>query len=238
MDAYEESGRRGKTSLSAFADEFEGELEKISVCGVYLTRRVVLSVVGVAVTVGVVLGVSIASGPSSMDKPLFAQDHKFWKMGQLIESATGKGIYVEGSSKYQALAWLADKDPKHLDETSHIEEVLQRFVLADLYFSTSGDEWAADYHWLSHKNVCDWNDKTHGVFCNENKQITALSMPETHLYGTIPQDIGLLSNVQTINMAKNRVAGTIPKSIGIMSSLTELDLSKLGVKSSSLCIGN
>ena len=95
-----------------------------------------------------------------------------------------------------------------------------------MYFSTSGDEWAKDYHWLSHKNVCDWNDKTHGVFCNENKQIISLFMPETNLYGTIPQDIGLLSNMETIKMARNGVAGTIPKSIGIMSSLTELDLSE------------
>ena len=229
MDANVYGGsnrRRGQTSLSHFTDEFEGELEKMSIFGVHLTRKVVLSIAGFAVAVGLVLGVSIATAKPSEEKPLSAQNHKFWKMGQLIESAVGKQIYVEGSSKYKALAWLAEDDPKHLTETSHIEEVLQRFVLADLYFSTSGDLWETDYHWMSKKSVCDWNDKTNGVFCNENDQITALIMPESSLYGSIPQDFGLLSNMVRINMNRNRLLGTIPKSIGIMSGLTELDLSK------------
>ena len=232
MDAniYEMSDRRGrgKTSLSAFTDEIEGELEKISVFGVHMTRRVVLSILGLVAGVGIILGVSISAGSSknNMDKPLFAQDHKFWSMGTLIESAVGKEIYQEGTTKFKALVWLADEDPKHLHSSSPIQEVLQRFVLADLYFSTTGDEWNNKYKFMTKKNVCDWNDKTWGVFCNDDGQITTLLMPENDMYGTIPQDIGLLSNMERFNLTRNRLEGTIPNSIGIMSSLTDFDLSK------------
>jgi len=231
MDAniYEMSDRRGrgKTSLSAFTDEIEGELEKISIVGVHMTRRVVLSILGLVAGVGSILGIAISAGSSknNMDKALFEQDHKFWSMGTLIESTVGKEIYQEGTSKYKALVWLADKDPKHLHSSSPIEEVLQRFVLADLYFSTTGDQWNNKYKFLTRKNVCDWNDKTSGVFCNENGQITTLLMPENDLYGTIPQDIGLLSNMERFNLTRNRLEGTIPNSIGIMSSMTNFDLS-------------
>ena len=57
--------RSGKNSLSAFADELEGELEKISIFGVHMTRKISMSILAIfaiiCVVIGVWLGVDFAS---------------------------------------------------------------------------------------------------------------------------------------------------------------------------------
>lgn len=227
MDAniYETSGQRGKTSLSAFTDELEGELEKMSIFGVHLTRKVVLSVFGLVVGVSVILGVSLSSGSKGRHHGAITLDHRYWSLGDVIESSVGKDIYDNTTNQHDALLWLAEEDPLKLDPSHPLEELLQRFILAYFFFSTGGDvEWENHYKFLTKKSVCDWNDKTHGVFCNENNQVTAIVMPEVGLAGTIPHDIGLLSNMETFNLTRNELSGSIPPSIGIWSSLKTFDL--------------
>ena len=234
MDAniYETSGRPGQTFLSAWTDEIEGELEKRSIFGIHITRKVIVTILGLVVGVSVILGVSLSTGSSikSVDVTTadLQGDHEYWSLGSLIESAVGEKIYDEGTDQFKALVWLSDLDPLGLDSNSPMEEVIQRFVIMYLFYSTGGDQWRENKyrHFLSKKSVCDWNDKTSGVFCNENDQVTAILMPENHMSGTIPHDIGLLSNLERLNLTRNILTGTIPASIGIMSSMTNLDLSK------------
>ena len=230
MDAYiHEPIRSGKNSLSAFTDEIEGELEKISICGVHMTRKVTLSILGVfsitCIIFGVSLGVDFSSG--GVDGIPFREDHRFWTLGEMIEASAGKSIYDNTTHEHDALVWLAYSDPKPLDATAHIDEIIERFVLANFYFSTGGDGWNQQSNFLSKKSVCEWNDKTSGVFCNDNKQVSKILLPENNLNGTIPHDIGLLSHMEILNLTKNTLSGSIPVSIGIMSSLKSIDLSKL-----------
>lgn len=226
MDAnVEEPIRSRKTNLSGFRDEIEGELEKISICGVYMTRKITLSILGLFVVTCVIIGVSVGVTSDGGNKKAFRPQHRFWSLGETIEASVGKDIYDNSTDEYAALAWLADSDPKHLDANSPIDEILQRFVLANLYISTNGDEWANQLHFFSKKSVCDWNDKTSGVFCNSDQQVSKLLLPESKLNGTIPHDIGLLSSMEIIDLSKNDLRGSIPISIGIMSSLRSIDMS-------------
>ena len=56
--------------------------------------------------------------------------------------------------------------------------VIQRYVLATLFFSTNGNDWTETYEWLSDDHECNWNmeekdwllDMTptmHGVECDD-----------------------------------------------------------------------
>ena len=221
--------RRARDSVSTFTDELEGELEKISVFGVHMTRRVVLSIIGIFVLSAAAIGVSLGGGSSNtrggVNQSAFGKDHRYWTVGEVIESSVGKSIYDNTTNRHTALLWLADEDPMRLDETAPLQELLQRFLLAYFYYATNGDSWTNQYHFLSKKSVCDWNDKTSGVFCNDKKQVSSILLPEANLVGSMPHDIGLLSNMEIMNVTKNGMSGTIPLSFGIMSSLTSLDMS-------------
>lgn len=236
VNIYESSARtRGvRGAVSAWTDEVEGELEKISVFGIYLTRKVILTILGILGGLAIIIGVSVGASSSSVEiKPGTIQEpnhkeHRYWVLGELIESSVGRAIFDEDTHEHEALVWLADSDPMRLDPTTPLEEILQRFALANLYFATNGDEWKDQLNFVSKKNVCKWNDRSSGVFCNDNNQVANLVLPDLNLNGTIPHDIGLLSNIQILNLTNNALHGTVPLSLGIMSSLRSIDLSKNG----------
>jgi hypothetical protein len=71
-----------------------------------------------------------------------------------------------------ALEWLL------LDQTSiaaYMESsfaiVLQRYVLAVLYYSTNGPEWKIDYPFLEDTQICDW--KTYQLFIGIYRKYTS-----------------------------------------------------------------
>jgi len=221
--------------VSAFADEVEGSLENISIFGVHMTRKVTLSIFGlfaiVCISIGVALGVDFSSSNSrdGVNHSAFRKEHRYWSLGATIESSLGKDIYDNTTHEHETLVWLADSDPMRLDITSSMEEILQRFVVANFYFATNGAEWNDQLNFVSKKSVCDWNDKTSGVFCNDNNQVSKILLPQCNLNGTIPHDIGVLSHMEIFNLTKNDLQGTIPISFGVMSSLTSVDLSLNGL---------
>ena len=69
----------------------------------------------------------------------------------------------ESSSQYSALVWLADEDPAQLDlNESDFDEISDRYIVALLYFVTSGFDWRVQRDFLSEKSICEWNDGGEG----------------------------------------------------------------------------
>ena len=235
MDAqnvFESSTRSARDSLNNFTDEIEGELEKVSICGVHMTRSITISILGlfaiISIMVGVTFGVTRSSSSidEGVDYGAFREDHRYLSLGEVIESTVGNKIYENTTYEHEALVWLADTDPIQINVKSPIEDILQRFTVANFYFATNGAGWTDQFNFLSNKDVCDWNDKTSGVFCNDGKKVSDIFMAECNLAGTIPHDIGLLSHMEVLNLTRNELEGDIPVSFGIMSSLKRVDLSK------------
>jgi hypothetical protein len=57
--------------------------------------------------------------------------------------------------QYQALAWLADNDPAKLDFSAQPKQILiERYVLALLYFMTDGKAWKNQLNFLGNSSVC------------------------------------------------------------------------------------
>ena len=52
-----------------------------------------------------------------------------------------------------------------------------------------------------------------------------LTAGQNKLYGTMPSELGLLTNLEVLSLANNRLTGTIPIELGALQSLTNLDLS-------------
>jgi len=259
MDAYlsesmTDTAGNISSSVGAFTDEIEGELEKISIFGVNLTRKVTISIVTIftviAISTGVALSVTLSSPSSSsssssttvtstststltttvndnIDNSVFERlDHNYWSFGEALESTIGKEIYDNSTHEHEALTWLATDDTLKLDVTTPLDVLLQRYILADFYFATNGTTWTDQFHFLSGKDECDWNDgKSSGVFCNDEGRVSNILLQDCNLVGTVPHEIGLLSHMEILNLTKNGLHGNIPISLGMMSGLKRIDMS-------------
>jgi Leucine-rich repeat (LRR) protein len=60
-----------------------------------------------------------------------------------------------------------------------------------------------------------------GVFTN----LQILDFWENYLTGTIPSSVGNLSEIKYLDTSGNNIRGTVPESIGTLSKLTNLDMS-------------
>lgn len=140
-------------------------------------------------------------------------------------------------SSPQAKAWhwlTSTKAAREISSSSQInpQRILQRFVLATLYYSTNGDQWTHSEHWLdADTDECYWFSQQVGSACNVQGQLVYLDLSHNELRGLIPPEIRLLApTLLVLNLSSNALTGAIPPEIfgGEQASwpaLYEIDLS-------------
>lgn len=150
------------------------------------------------------------------------------------------------SPQYKAAQWLAEKDGAHLQLptlTIHATEVylyVFRYVMA-LNFLALGDfDWMLHFHFLSNKTVCDWNELSFGVLCDNDNNGTLVPVQLILCTFSVVQYIvnhsfSFLSSQSfsvTLNLtctASNKLKGQIPSENGKLSTLQFLDLGTNGL---------
>jgi len=137
-------------------------------------------------------------------------------------------ISTPGSPHRSAVEWLIDNN--NLDELP-LFRTNQRYALAVLYFSTGGvNSWTNKTHWLSSLHECEWFQSItyngrENVPCSDGTSvIKTLVLAENLLYGSIPIDVALLSNLETFAFPSNFLQHKIPVESTIMVNLVTLDL--------------
>lgn len=97
----------------------------------------------------------------------------------------------------------------------------ERDALLALYDATDGDNWNDNTGWGDAAGTeCNWT----GVSCDSGETtVQGLSLADNHLVGTLPSELGDLSNIQDLNLAGNVLTGEIPSSLNL-SSLDSVDL--------------
>lgn len=165
----------------------------------------------------------------------------------MVTEASGN-IY-DGTPQKAALDWLVDIDAYQACPDD--PNALQRYTLAVFYYSTLGDEWldcsatptfeertcdsvtvgtvgnddspkiTGNYVWLSPVNECMWA----GVQCMEaTASIDRLEFEGNGLAGTLPSELGHLSELKYLYLEQGAIGGTIPTELGRLSKLLVLDL--------------
>jgi cysteine-rich repeat protein len=81
-------------------------------------------------------------------------------------------------------------------------------ALMALYVSTNGTNWTDDSNWDTASAVSTW----FGVAVSAGK-VTGLSLGTNQLTGTIPPEIGDLSNLTTLYLSNNQLIGPIPSAL-------------------------
>ena len=99
-------------------------------------------------------------------------------------------------------------------------ETSQREALVALYNATEGANWRNNTNWLSDAPIGDW----HGVTTSDEGEVLRLSLRDNNLRGSIPPELGNLSNLTDLSLSGNQLSGAIPPELGNLSNLTDLSL--------------
>ena len=155
----------------------------------------------------------------------------------LTDSSTGDTKYYEKAThkpvkitrgRMKSFA-LFDLEQEVWEEEEEKEFYIKqdRAALMALYNSLGGDQWLNNTNWGSDRPLSEW----YGVYVNERGRVDILALENNHLRGTIPEEIGNLSELRFLHMWSyngdpnaNIIEGTIPPSIGNLSELRVLNM--------------
>lgn len=129
----------------------------------------------------------------------------------------------------KALLWTAVDIVNGSDnDSSGINRILNRFVLALTYASMGGETWKNKSGWLSfHLSECLW----YGVGCAENGvSITSLTLPGNNVEGSLVSAMSLLPALQTLNLTDNSINGMIPEELWGMPTLGKYHIFRCSLK--------
>jgi hypothetical protein len=114
------------------------------------------------------------------------------------------------SPQSRALDWLIYFDTA-LTSAEDPNNVIQRYALMVFFFSTNGPLWALSEIWdeLPGLHECNFT----GIDCDPTNQVVELNLIGRGLSGSLPEVLGLLTNMDKLHLGKNKLQGSIPESI-------------------------
>lgn len=105
-------------------------------------------------------------------------------LASLAESISGSQLLQDlQSPQSKSLDWLLTKDEAMLTpQSAPYRELVERYVVAVLYYSLSDTAWAEQFNFLSADHICSWNtfDESTGVVfgitCNERGNVQGINL--------------------------------------------------------------
>ena len=95
-----------------------------------------------------------------------------------------------------------------------------RAALVALYNATGGADWTNNTNWLSNEPLSSW----YGVTTDANGRVASINLSNNNLRGTIPAELGSLTNLVYLNLRQNMLSGEIPAELGSLTNLQVLNL--------------
>ncbi len=93
-------------------------------------------------------------------------------------------------------------------------------ALVALYNATNGSNWTNKSNWLSNNPVSDW----YGIGVLSGR-VNFINLDNNNLEGTIPTQIGNLTDLTILGLNNGKLSGAIPSTVGNLSKLISLGLS-------------
>ncbi len=93
--------------------------------------------------------------------------------------------------------------------------ISDRDVLVALYDATDGPNWNNNRNWLSDEPIRFW----HGVTADGRGKVIELNLHENNLNGTIPPEIGQLTELRSLVLRANELSGELPSELGDLENL-------------------
>ena len=110
-----------------------------------------------------------------------------------------------------------------------VDDPTEFFILSTLFFSLGGVQWQTDENWLEGTSPCN-DENWYGVECYPDGSFD-IWLAANRLQGSLPTEIGMLSNLRSLSIGRNEVEGTLPSEIGLLTDLRALDLTLTEIQS-------
>ena len=101
-----------------------------------------------------------------------------------------------------------------------VDSLEDRAALARLYNATEGGNWENSSNWLTDRPMREW----YGVTNDAQGRVIGLYLNLNQLSGSIPPELGSLSNLTVLELRVNQLSGPIPPELGGLSNLELLYL--------------
>ena len=95
-------------------------------------------------------------------------------------------------------------------------------ALTALYNATDGASWTTNTNWSSGEPLSSW----HGVTTASAGRVTALRLDANGLNGTLPAELGDLSELEQLDLQNNALSGALPSELANLANLTSLVLAE------------
>jgi Leucine-rich repeat (LRR) protein len=165
---------------------------------------------------------------------------------QSLPPHTRASLRNESSPQSRAFAWVSrndtvprrsDADGADDDEQRVLFRMIQRFVLATLFYATGGETtWIERQNWLDPAvSECDWRGCCCGPRCkvfegdsspedffgNETFEVvlSGLFLSGNRLAGRLPPELGMLTQLERLDVNRNRISGPIPTQLSDVTGL-------------------
>jgi Leucine-rich repeat (LRR) protein len=162
-----------------------------------------------------------------------------------------EALMDESSPQYKALSWIVHEDPTSMMMTMMVGNgtqssssssmsmmILERYIMALLYFSTDGPNWVLQYDFLGNQSICDWGRTIRCSFEGAAVRISigtrtrrfcsTIALNAVPVSQTLPNSPRYASvsffSVSIVREVENNLNGTLPSELYAMSSLEHLSL--------------
>ena len=115
--------------------------------------------------------------------------------------------------------WLGSI-PSHEGTNAECSALSGRDILVTLHHATGGADWIDNQNWLSDRPLGEWT----GVSTDNDGRIISVRLHRNNLNGSIPRELGSLSNLESLLLSSNDLSGPIPAELGNLSNLESLSL--------------
>lgn len=210
-------------------------LKSKTTCIACIAMGILLLLAGGAIILGYLLKGN--SGGNSKSKSPNSQLPLQSRLQMALPNSTARAIQNADSPQSLAYQFLLE-DPSLADYEDW--RMRQRFALATFFYATGGPRWKDSTNWLSYaQHECEWFAReTHG-FSSEPIDIIDHPFPcggnptgdYTHLWlfgnglaGSIPDELSLLTGLESISMYYNSFDGSLPTSMGLLSNMRGINI--------------
>jgi hypothetical protein len=111
-----------------------------------------------------------------------------------VSSDQGEALRNSSTPQSMAFNWMVTNNT-NLGTLSDYQ-LIQRYALATLYYSTNGDGWTDNKYWLDNDEECGrWYAYYGQLNCTTTGELSDLILGYNNLTGSIPKEIGLLTSL-------------------------------------------